>query len=143
MFERLINSFGKPANQHDGSYPRDPELQLAAATLLFAVMPADHKVTADETCTMRKALNSLFNMSPEKCRRMIARAAAAHSRDSNIVAPTTLLKRRTSKIFRLQLLAEINSIMRADGVLHDNELDLEHRVARLLGLVTENIAQTA
>jgi uncharacterized tellurite resistance protein B-like protein len=143
MFERLINSFGKPANQQDIAYPRDAELQLAAAILLFAVLPVDYRVTAEETCALRKALTALFKLSPEKCQRMIARAAAAHDRDPNIVAATTMLKRLTSESFRHHLLAEINIIMRADGVLHDNELDLEHRVARLLGLTPENIAKSA
>ena len=143
MFERLINSFGQPANTRDDGTAINPELQLASAMLLFSVLPVDYLVTADESCALRKSLIALFNMSPEKSRRMIARAAAAHSKDPAIVAATTLLKHRTSENFRLRLLAEINTIMRADGVLHDNELDFEHRVEKLLGLVPENLRQSA
>jgi uncharacterized tellurite resistance protein B-like protein len=142
MFERLINSFGKPANQH-ADFFHDAELQLAACTLLFAVLPVDYHVTADETCALRKSIIALFNVSPEKCQRMISRAAAAHDRDPSILSATTLLKRRTPELFRQRLLAEINAIMRADGVLHDNELDLEHRIGRLLGLTAETLSQTA
>jgi uncharacterized tellurite resistance protein B-like protein len=143
MFERLINSFGQPANARDDGAVSDPELQLASAMLLFSVLRVDYHVTADEGCALQKSLLTLFNMSPEKCHRMIARAAAAHSKDPAIVAATTLLKRRTSDDFRHRLLAEINIIMRADGVLHDNELDFEHRVEKLLGLAPERLQQSA
>jgi uncharacterized tellurite resistance protein B-like protein len=143
MFDRLINSFGQPANQHSRNIMQDSELQLAAVQLLFSVLPVDYRVTPDEGCALVKSIKSLFGFSPEKCHRLIARAAAAHSRDSNIMAAATLLKSRTTLAFRQQLLAEINLIMRADGVLHENELDLEHRVERLLGLTTPDSRQIA
>jgi uncharacterized tellurite resistance protein B-like protein len=117
MFERLIKSFGRPANQGNGTVIHDHELQLASAMLLFGALPVDYKVTSDET--------------------------SAHARETSIVAATTLLKHRTSEKFRRQLLAEINAVMRADGVLHDNEIDLERRIERLLGLVPEPLQQTA
>ncbi len=143
MFERLINSFGQPANQHSADFMHDAELQLAAALLLFAVLPVDQKVTADEGCAFRKSLVALFSFSPEKCHRMMARAASAYDHDSSIMSAATLLKHRTTEAFRRRLLAEINMIMRADGVLHDNELDLEQRVERLLGLAESILHQTA
>jgi uncharacterized tellurite resistance protein B-like protein len=143
MFERLINSFGQPANQQDNGPVINSELQLASAMLLFSVLPVDYRVTVEEGCALQKSLFALFDLSPEKCRRMIARAAAAHNRDPAIVAATTLLKRQTSELFRIRLLAEINIIMRADGVLHDNELDFEHRVERLLGLAPETFRRSA
>jgi uncharacterized tellurite resistance protein B-like protein len=134
MFERLINSFGRPANQQDGAHLRDGELQLAAAVLLFGVMPVDHRITNDETSAFHDALVTLFNYSPEKCRRMMARAASAHARDSSIVAATTLLKRRSPEHFRRRLMQEVRNLTRADGTVHDNEIDLEQRIERLLGL---------
>jgi uncharacterized tellurite resistance protein B-like protein len=137
MFERLINSFGQSAN------PREAELQLAAAVLLFGVMPVDYKVTQDETSAFRASLVSLFNYSPEKCRRVMARAASAHARDSSIVATTTLLKHRTSEQFRTRLMCEVRKLSRADGVMHDNEHDLEQRIERLLGLAQDNLQKSA
>jgi len=106
MFNRLIESFGRPANQHDGTTVRDGELQLAAAVLLFGVLPIDYVVTSDEGAALRKSLQTLFGFSPDKCHRMIARAAAVHGRDPSILAATTLLKRRTSEEFRLRLMTE-------------------------------------
>jgi uncharacterized tellurite resistance protein B-like protein len=143
MFERLIKSFGRPANQGNGTVIHDHELQLASAMLLFGALPVDYKVTSDETCALRQSLTLLFGYSAEKCQRMIARAASAHARETSIVAATTLLKHRTPEKFRRQLLAEINAVMRADGVLHDNEIDLERRIERLLGLAPEPLQQTA
>lgn len=139
MFERLIHSFGQPANHHAQDIAHDGELQLAAVQLLFSVLPVDYVVTTDESSALFTSLEKLLSFSPEKCRRMIARAAATHGRDSNIMAAATLLKSRTPLSFRQRLLAEVNLIMRADGVLHDNELDLEHRISRLLGLSQTNL----
>lgn len=143
MFERLINSFGQPANQHAADVLHDGELQLAAVQLLFSVLPVDYNVSASEGRALFKSINSLFGFSTERCHRMIARAAASHTRDSNIMAAATLLKGRTTIAFRKRLLAEVNIIMRADGVLHDNELDLEHRIERLLGLTETNTKKIA
>jgi uncharacterized tellurite resistance protein B-like protein len=143
MFERLIKSLGQPVNRNDAPPDQDPELQLAAALLLFGVMPADYKITRDETSALRVALIGLFDFSPERCRRMMARAASMHARESSIVGATTLLKRRASEDFRLRLMREVRKLSRADGVVHDNELDLEHRIERLLGLAPDDLLQTA
>lgn len=143
MFERLISSFGRPANQHAADILHDGELQLAAIQLLFSVLPVDYKVSPVEGCALVKSINTLFAFSPEKCHHMISRAASNYSRDSNIMAAATLLKNRTTIAFRKSLLAEVNIIMRADGILHDNELDLEHRLERLLGLVEVNAQKIA
>jgi uncharacterized tellurite resistance protein B-like protein len=143
MFERLINSFGQPANQQDSQTLRDPELQLASAMLLFGILPVDYEITAVEGTALCKSLATLFNFTPEKCHRLMSRAAAAHSKEPSIVAATTLLKHRTTEAFRRKLLAEANYIIRADGVLHDNELDLGHRLERMLGLSSENMQQSA
>jgi uncharacterized tellurite resistance protein B-like protein len=134
MFERLINSIGQPAQPILTNVAADGELLLAAAKVLFAALPVDYSVTSCEGVALRTSLIKIFALSPEKCHRVMSRAAAAHSQDSSILAATTLLKHRTSESFRRNLLAELNLIIRADGILHDNELDLEHRAARLLGL---------
>jgi uncharacterized tellurite resistance protein B-like protein len=138
MFERLINSFGQPANHNNAYELHDAELQLAAALLLFSALPVDYSVTAEEGCALNQSLAGLFSFAPDKCHRMIARAASAYNNDSSIMAASTLLKHRTTLNFRKRLLAEINLIIRADGVIHENELDLVTRVERLLGLSHEN-----
>jgi uncharacterized tellurite resistance protein B-like protein len=143
MFERLIKSFGKPANLTRSAHVTDHELQLAAAMLMFAVLPVDHKVTADETCALRSALVSLFDFSPEEAQRMLARSAAAHANEPSIVAATTLLKHRTTPEFRQHLLHELRAIVRSDGEVHHNESDLEQRVERLLGLSPHGFQKTA
>lgn len=143
MFERLINSIGQPAQSPSTNVSADAELLLSAAKVLFAVLPVDYVVTSQEGVALRTSLIKLFNLSPEKCHRLTARAAAAHDKEPSILAATTLLKHRTSETFRRKLLAEVNVIIRADGVLHDNELDLEQRVARLLGLSTIQWQQSA
>jgi uncharacterized tellurite resistance protein B-like protein len=140
MFERLINSFGQPANQHTADVLHDGELQLAAVQLLFSVLPVDYDVSPIEGCALVTSIQSLFGFSPERCHKMIARAAALHARDSSIMAAATLLKSRTTLAFRSRLLAEVNTIIRADCVMHDNEIDLERRLERLLGL-TETTTQ--
>jgi uncharacterized tellurite resistance protein B-like protein len=143
MFERLIHSIGQPAHPTLTDVSADAELLLAAAKVLFAVLPVDYSVTSQEGVALRRSLIKLFTLSPEKCHRIMARAAAAHDKEPSILAATTLLKHRTSESFRRKLLAEVNVIIRSDGVLHDNELDLEQRVARLLGLSTSHWQQSA
>jgi uncharacterized tellurite resistance protein B-like protein len=134
MFERLIKSFGKPSNQHSSIVVRDQELQLASAKLLFSMIPADYNIEPEESVALREALTRLFHFGPMRCRRMIARAVAAHYREPSLLAAATLLKHRTSEAFRRNLLAEIRRIACADGTLHEYEIDLQTRVERLLGL---------
>jgi uncharacterized tellurite resistance protein B-like protein len=143
MFERLINSIGQPGQPPSTNVAADGELLLAAAKVLFAALPVDYAVTSSEGVALRTSLVTLFGLSQEKCHRVMSRAAAAHGQDSSILAATTLLKHRTSESFRRNLLAELNLIIRADGKLHDNELDLEHRAARLLGLTSGEWQQSA
>jgi uncharacterized tellurite resistance protein B-like protein len=143
MFERLLNSIGQPAQPPTTDVAADGELSLAAAKVMFAVLPVDYEVTNQERVALRTSLMRLFHISQEKCHRLMARAAAAHNKDPSILAAATLLKHRTPENFRRKLLAEINSLIRADGVLHDNELDLEHRMARLLGLGSDSWQQSA
>jgi uncharacterized tellurite resistance protein B-like protein len=134
MFERLIKSLGRALPESDGFVLRDQELQLASAKLLFSMLPADYNIEPEESVALRFALTRLFHFSPHKCRRMIARAAAAHFREPSILAAATLLKHRAPVEFRQRLLEEIRVIARADGALHENEIDLQERVERLLGL---------
>jgi uncharacterized tellurite resistance protein B-like protein len=143
MFQRLLNRLGAPANQQEAGWPHDHELQLAAAVLLFGVMPVDYAVTRDEGGALFAALTNLFHFSPERCRRMIARAAAVHVKDSTIMPAATLLKARTPETFRQQLLHEAQRIMQADGVIHVNEVDLFNRLQRLLGLLPPALRQSA
>jgi uncharacterized tellurite resistance protein B-like protein len=134
MFERLIKSFGTPSNQHNAFVLRDHELQLASAKLLFSMLPADYNIEPEESVALREALTRLFGFGTLRCRRMIARAAAAHFREPSLLAAATLLKHRTSAAFRQNLLLEIRRIARADGSLHHFEIDMEERIGRLLGL---------
>jgi uncharacterized tellurite resistance protein B-like protein len=133
MFERLLHSLGKPDSPQTENVGDDGELVLAAAKILYAVLPVDYVVTNQEAVALRMSLMRLFEISPDRCRRLIARAAAAHAKDTSILAAATLLKHRTSDAFRKQLCAEVNLLIHADGVVHDNEADLENRVSRLLG----------
>jgi uncharacterized tellurite resistance protein B-like protein len=143
MFNRLLKSFGRPANQEDNPVIHDGELQLAAAVLLFGILPVDYVVTADEGAALKKSLQTLFGFSEEKCHRMMARAAAVYGRDTSILAATTLLKHRTTEMFRYRLVAEAQLIMRADGVLHDNELELGQRMKNMLGLGDTSLEKSA
>jgi uncharacterized tellurite resistance protein B-like protein len=143
VFERLLNSIGQAPQPQSTNVAADGELLLAAAKVLFAVLPVDYVITNQEGVALRNSLVRLFALSPEKCHRITSRAAAAHGKDPSILAATTLLKHRTPEGFRRKLLAEVNTLIRADGVLHDNELDLEHRLARLLGLSSDQWQKSA
>jgi uncharacterized tellurite resistance protein B-like protein len=146
MFERLIRSFGTPANQwanqHNNIVVRDQELQLASAKLLFSMLPADYNIEPEESVALREALTRLFGFGTLRCRRMIARAAAAHYHEPSLMAATTLLKLRTPETFRRNLLVELRLIAGADGALHDYEIDLQTRVERLLGLPATGFKMT-
>ncbi len=142
MFERLIKSFGRPANQFSADAMRDPELQLAAAKLLFGMLPADYRVEPQERVALRVALTRLFGFDAAKARRMIARAASAHGADPSLLAAATLLKRRAPEAFRQALLSELRGIACSDGVLHENEIDLSSRAERLLGLPATDFQMT-
>ncbi len=148
MFERLIKSFGHPANQHHHAVYGDGEVQLSTALILYSVLPVDYRITVEEGRALAQSLVKLFGFSTVKCHRFMARAAAAYNRDSSIMAAATLLKKHTTPTFRSRILVEVTAIIQADGVFHGNEADLRMRIENLLGLsqptyATSELAQSA
>ena len=133
MFERLIQSFGRPANNFSRDL-QDPELQLASTMLLFAMLPADYQVKQLECVALMQALSRLFGISETKGRRLIARAVAAFDKEPTIFASAMLLKQRTTPEFRANLFNEASQIAMADGEIHWNEKDLLDRLQPMLGL---------
>ena len=143
MFERLISSFGRPANNHIAGTPLDSELQLAASILLFGVLAVDFQISPEETKALQQNLQELLHLSAEKSHRLIARAAASVEKDSSIMSAATLLKHRSPEEFRKDLMKAMIRVICADGQVHLNELDRAARTARLLGLADLNLANSA
>ena len=133
MFQRLIQSFGRPANNFSRDL-HDPELQLASTLLLFAMLPADYRVKQLECVALMHALSRLFGIGEIKSHRLIARAVAAFNKEPGIFASAMLLKQRTSPEFRSRLFCEARQIAMADGEIHWNEKDLLNRLQHMLGL---------
>jgi uncharacterized tellurite resistance protein B-like protein len=137
MFERLINSLGQPANTQTGDAAHDPELQLAAAQVLFAMLPVDYHVKQLECIALMRALERLFGQ------KLVSRAAAGHAREPGILASAMLLKRGTSLAYRQQVINEARVIALSDGTIHSNETDLINRMEALLGLKGESLQRSA
>ncbi|MDE2385854.1 MAG: TerB family tellurite resistance protein [Alphaproteobacteria bacterium] len=140
MFERLIESLGTISTRDDATQARNPETQLAAAILLYAVVPADHVYASAESAALHEGLRHIFRLPDDKCRKLVSRAMAQYSREPTLLAPATLLKHRLSLSFRQLILATARRIALADGELHNNELDVLARISSLLGL---NIAESS
>jgi len=134
MFDRLIESLGRTNQIDDSAQGRVVENQLAAAMLLYSVLPADHVIVPQESMELRLALQHLFFLTDLKSRHLITRAVSAHARDPSLVACATILKHRFSFAFRRRLLGAAHRIAMSDGRLHDNEADVLARISSLLGL---------
>ena len=136
MFDRLIEALGTVSTKDDAVQIQRAETQLAAAILLYAVLPADRIFVPEEILALRQGLNHIFNFSDEKCRKLMSRAASQYQKEPTLLAPATLLKHRLSLSFRNLVLATARRIAMADGQLHDNEADVLRRIELLLGLST-------
>ncbi|MFO1033171.1 MAG: TerB family tellurite resistance protein [Hyphomicrobiales bacterium] len=135
MFERLIESIGIESTGGDAAQLARAETQLAAAILLFAIIPADRQHHRDESLALHLSLRRLFPLPEDKARKLVARAAAQYGREPTLLAPATLLKHRLSEAFRRRILLEAEIIAMADGSIHEFERDVLSRMERLLGLI--------
>jgi uncharacterized tellurite resistance protein B-like protein len=136
VFERLIESLGTASTGDDAAQLLRTETQLAAAILLFAIVPADRQHQPVESLALHLSLRRLLAISDEKTNKLVARAAAQYDREPTLLAPATLLKHRLSEGFRHRLVVEAHIIAMSDGQLHAYEQDVLSRTERLLGLAT-------
>jgi uncharacterized tellurite resistance protein B-like protein len=134
VFDRLVESIGRNTQIDDSAQAQVPENQLAAAILLYAVLPADNVIRPEESLELRIALQHLFGATDEKSRRLIARAMSAHSREPSLLASATILKHRFTFNFRRHILGAAHRIAMSDGRMHDYEADVLARISSLLGL---------
>jgi uncharacterized tellurite resistance protein B-like protein len=134
MFDRLLG-FIDNHNLNAMNW-RDPnaDVRLATAVLLFSVGPADYENLAVEGRVLANELSSLFHLGAKRTHKLIARAAAAKDVEPTIFASATLLKRKTPEAFRRNVIAAMQRIALADGVVQVQEEDLTARSARLLGV---------
>jgi uncharacterized tellurite resistance protein B-like protein len=134
VFERLIENLGHIATIDDSAQARDPETQLAAAMLLYAVMPADRVVLPEESVELRFAIQHIFGLSDARCQKLISRAVSIYDREPTLLAPATILKHRISTAFRRLILTSAYRIAMADGRMHAYEADVLARMSSLMGL---------
>ncbi len=134
MFNRLVENMGRASTLDDNVQMHDPENQLAAAILLYAVLPADNVVVPQESLELRFSLQHHFRVSDQHSRHLISRAVSAHALEPSLVASATILKHRFTLNFRRHLLNSAHRIAMSDGRLHDNEIDVLSRISSLLGL---------
>jgi uncharacterized tellurite resistance protein B-like protein len=134
MFDRLLG-FIDNSNAHAMNW-RDPnaDVRLATAVLLFSVGTADYENHPMEGATLANELGQLFGIGAKRTHKLISRAAAAKNAEPTIFASAILLKRKSSEVFRRQIIEAMRRIAMADNVLHPQEIDLTQRAERLLGI---------
>jgi uncharacterized tellurite resistance protein B-like protein len=132
MFDRLLGFIDN--HNFMKSSLKDPhsDVRLATAVLLFNVVPADYQNLPQEGSALMSELAELLEIGPRRCRKLVARAAAARNCEPSIFACANLLRRKTSPEFRQRIQQSIEAIALSDGFFHPHEHDLALRAARLL-----------
>jgi len=134
MFDRLVENLGRASVAGDAAQIRNPETQLAAAMLLYAVLPADNVIRPEESFELRLTLQRLLRVGDVQAQHLISRAVSAYSREPSLLACATILKHRFTLGFRNSLFEAARRIAAADGQIHVNEADVLSRITSLLGL---------
>jgi uncharacterized tellurite resistance protein B-like protein len=134
MFERFTALLDRLAG-HEVSEDKITPLQLAAASLMFAVMDADGYRHTAELAALEKALSGQFDLEGQALQDLVWQGEAAEAEAVDLYQFTSVLVKLPEEE-RLHLLELLFEVVYSDGELHELEDNLVWRIAELMGIST-------
>ncbi len=111
----------------------------AIAALLFMVMPVDGEIHDKELQRLARILEDEFDINESESAKLIAEARHHVEQPGEMDALTSRLCGTMSVAQRLTLISHMWEMVFADGRLHEFELLMVERVAKLLDLEPEQV----
>jgi len=123
---------------------RDPDFwnrRATIAALLFKVMPVDGEIHELERLRLNRILSDEFSLEQEEVDALVREAKddARHSADLSELSDRINLS--LDHDGKMNLISHMWEMVFADGKLHEFELLLVERVAKLLGLQPEEVSK--
>lgn len=107
-------------------------LHLATAALLLEMMRMDASVTAEETATVARALQTRFGLAAAEVDTLMALAAEEAQQATDYFQFTSLINKSFSAEQRIQLVEYLWQVAFADGHLDAHEQHFMSKIADLL-----------
>lgn len=107
-------------------------LHLATAALLLEMMRMDSAVTAEETATVTKALQTRFGLGADEVETLMVLAADEARQATDYFQFTSLINKSFSAEQRIQLVEYLWQVAFADGHLDAHEQHFMSKIADLL-----------
>lgn len=117
----------------DGALAPD-DARVAVAALLVHMIRIDGTVTAEETATIRAALDRQFGLSGDDLDAVLAEAERRDDEAVDLYGFTSTLKLKLSEEERLDVIEMLWRAVFADGVVNELEDNMVWRTAELLGV---------
>ena len=107
-------------------------LHVATAALLLEMMRMDSSVTAEETATVAKALQTQFGLAAAEVETLMALAAEEAQQATDYFQFTSLINKAFSAEQRIQVIEYLWQVAFADGHLDAHEQHFMSKIADLL-----------
>ncbi|MBK7767669.1 MAG: TerB family tellurite resistance protein [Sulfuritalea sp.] len=134
MIADIRNFFMQLIEPAAGTSAVAPEhaLQLATAALLVEMMRMDGSVTADETATVTRALQTRFDLGPEEVGALMTLATAEARQATDYFQFTSLINKSFSAEQKIQVIESLWQAAFADGRLDAHEQHFMSKISDLL-----------
>lgn len=124
----------------EGNSEKKPlDLRLASAVLLVEIACVDHEYAPQEKDVIRQALAEDYALQPEEVEQLLTQASQI-LRDTAVVRPfAAFLKEALPDAQKQRLLAELWSVVYADGRVDPDEHRMLHTLCRHLGMTQDDL----
>ena len=131
-----IKAFFSQELRLDSDAGSDPQqaLELAAAALLIELSRSDYQQDLEEQRAIEKALQSCFNLDPDRLQQLIVLAEQEMDQATSLYQFTTLIKDNYSQEQRFELVKMLWQVALADGEISKYEDLMIRKVADLIYL---------
>ncbi len=127
---------GRALPSHDNETGRE-----AVALILYQVMVADGRIRPAEVEFLGECLSAQFDLSPDECDRAIESVGRALRYGGLELNPIRHIVARFDENERLELVRNFWRMAAADGEIHELEESLISRIAEMLDVDAETVAQ--
>ena len=132
MIKALKQFFDDQLSLKEGHRPREHDLQIAAAALLFEVSRSDHSVNPEERKTITELVKNQFNLTESEAAVLSDLAEQEVHDATSLHGFVSLINENWSQQQRVELVEYMWQVAYSDQELDDHEVHLMRKVQRLL-----------
>ena len=132
MIKALKQFFDDQLSQDQDDRPRDHDLQVATAAMLFEVSRSDHQSSAREREKITRLVKRQFQLGEHEAAVLLDLAEQEVHDSTSLHGFVTLINKNWTEQQRLELVEYMWQVAYVDEQLDDHEVHLMRKVQRLL-----------